>query len=377
MNSIYLDNSATTKVCPEAAEASLKIMTEVYGNPSSTHTMGREAAAALKKARSQVAKALGSLPEEVVFTSCGSESDNWAVIRGAESRARSGKHIISSEVEHDAVRKSLDYLESNGFEITRLSPEKDGSVSAESVLNAVRPDTILISLMMVNNETGGVTDIGNIARTVKAQNNSILIHTDAVQSFMKIPFAAKKLNVDFISISGHKIHAPKGIGALYIRKNTKIPPYILGGNQEYGLRAGTEALPQIVALGTATEIAYNNFDANVEHMKMLKTELVRELNVRIPFAKIIESGAPHIVNVSLPGYRSEVLMNFLESKHIYVSRSSACKRGARSHVLEAMGLDPQIIDGAIRVSFSRYNNISEVNTFCDVLCEGVQSLSHR
>ena len=212
--SIYLDNAATTRVCPEAAEAALRMMTEVYGNPSSTYKLGREAKAAVDTARRQVADALGCAPDEVYFTSCGSEGDNWALISGARLMRRQGKHIISSAVEHDAVRRSLDFLEKEGFEITRLQPDAHGAVSAAQVRQALRADTILVSLMMVNNETGAITDIAEIARMLKAESSRALLHTDAVQGFLKVPFRAKTLGADLITISGHKIHAPKGVGCL-------------------------------------------------------------------------------------------------------------------------------------------------------------------
>ena len=210
----YLDNSATTQVCPEAAQAALSAMTEEFGNPSSTHTVGREAKKLLDRSRISVASALGCAPGELIFTSCGSESDNWALLSGAESMKRKGKHIISSIAEHDAIRRSLDLLEERGFEVTRLKPGKDGAVSVDAVRAALREDTILVSLMLVNNETGAVTDIAGVSAALKAAGSSALLHTDAVQAFMKIPFSPKTLGADLISVSGHKIHAPKGIGAL-------------------------------------------------------------------------------------------------------------------------------------------------------------------
>ena len=267
---VYLDNAATTRVCPEAADIAYKVMTECYGNPSSTHTKGREAKTYLDTARSQIAAALGCSASEVYFTSCGSESDVWAITKGAESRSRRGKHIISSAVEHDAVRKTLEDLGARGFEVTYLAPEKDGAISVESVKNALREDTILVTLMMVNNETGGITDIAGIAKMLKAEGSKALLHTDAVQGFMKVPFSAKKLGADMISISGHKIHAPKGIGALYIKTGVKIKPLIRGGAQESGMRAGTEAMPQIAAFGKAAEIAFSGMQDNCEKMARLR-----------------------------------------------------------------------------------------------------------
>lgn len=374
---IYLDNAATTRVCTEAADIAYKVMTDCYGNPSSTHTKGRDAKAYLDTARAQIASALGCSASEVYFTSCGSESDVWAITRGAESAARRGRHIISSAVEHDAVRKTLEELESRGFEVTYLSPEKDGSVSADAVKAALREDTILVTLMMVNNETGGITDIAAIAKMLKGCGSKALLHTDAVQGFMKVPFSAKKLGADMISISGHKIHAPKGIGALYIKTEVKIKPLIRGGAQEGGMRAGTEAMPQIAAFGKAAEIAFSGMKDNCDKMASLRALAMSTICADIPEAQIIGGGAPHILSVSLPGWRSEVLMNFLEAEGIYVSRSSACKKGGRSHVLEAMRLPAQVIDGAIRVSFSRYNTEDDVLALCSALKRAHDTLAHR
>lgn len=374
---IYLDNAATTRVCTEAADIAYKVMTDCYGNPSSTHTKGRDAKAYLDTARAQIASALGCSASEVYFTSCGSESDVWAITRGAESAARRGRHIISSAVEHDAVRKTLEELESLGFEVTYLSPEKDGSVSADAVKAALREDTILVTLMMVNNETGGITDIAAIAKMLKGCGSKALLHTDAVQGFMKVPFSAKKLGADMISISGHKIHAPKGIGALYIKTGVKIKPLIRGGAQEGGMRAGTEAMPQIAAFGKAAEIAFSGMKDNCDTMASLRALAMSTICADIPEAQIIGGGAPHILSVSLPGWRSEVLMNFLEAEGIYVSRSSACKKGGRSHVLEAMRLPAQVIDGAIRVSFSRYNTEDDVLALCSALKRAHDTLAHR
>ena len=373
----YLDNAATTKVCDEAAQAALAAMTENYGNPSSTHTKGREANRLLEKARKQVSAALGCTPGELIFTSCGSESDNWAIINGAEAMRRRGKHIISSAVEHDAVRRSLDELESRGFEVTRLAPDEKGGVSLDSVVSALRDDTILVSLMLVNNETGAVTDISSIARAVKKACPAALVHTDAVQGFMKVPFSAKTLGADMISISGHKIHAPKGIGALYIKNGVKLKPFIVGGSQETGRRAGTEAMSQIAAFGAACEIAQAGMAENIARMQSLRERAVQRLSREIPELVLIGGGSPHILSISLPGWRSEVLMNYLEAKEVYVSRSSACKKGGRSHVLEAMGLSSRVIDGAIRIGLSRFTTEKDIDALCSALKEAHDTLAHR
>ena len=370
----YFDNAATTRVCPEAAQAALRMMTENYGNPSATYTLGRSAKAAVEEARTQIADALGCKAENLYFTSCGSEGDNWAILSGAKMMRRRGRHVISSQVEHDAVRRSLDQLEKEGYEVTRLAPNAQGGIDPEQVAAALRPDTILVSLMMVNNETGAVTDIGAIARAMKKHGSEALLHTDAVQGFLKVPFRADKLGADLITISGHKIHAPKGIGALYIRQGLKLPPYILGGGQERGMRAGTEAAPQIAAFGAAAKLGKEQMPAALEQMRQLRERAVTTLSEALDDVQFIGGGAPHILSLSLPGYRSEVLMNYLEREHIYASKSSACKKGGRSHVLEAMGLPARVIDGALRISFSRYTTTEEVDKLCQALIEAHGSL---
>ncbi len=365
---IYFDNAATTQVCPEAAQKAFEMMTQGYGNPSSGHSPGRAAREALRSARERVASALGAAePSEIFFTSCGTESDNWALLAGAEKMRRYGRHIISSQVEHDAVLKTLDKLEHDGWEVTRLAPEPDGSISISKLSSALRPDTALVSLMMVNSETGAITDIAGAAKAIKAAKCPALLHTDAVQGYMKIPFQAKNLGADMISISGHKIHAPKGIGSLYVRSGLNIAPMILGGGQEDGKRSGTEPMPQICAFAEASDQAVKAMPAAVESMERIKRHIIERVTAEIPECIIIGGGASHILCISLPGYRGEVLLNALDSRGICISRGSACKRGRRSHVLTAMGLPARVIDGAIRLSFSRYNTMQEADAFCDEL----------
>ena len=296
---IYLDNAATTRVCEEAAAAAMRMMTEQFGNPSATYRLAREAKAAVDAARAQVASALGCRPDEVYFTSCGSEGDNWALISGARSMQRKGKHIISSVMEHDAIRKTLDFLEKEGFEVTRLSPAPDGSISVGAVQAALRPDTILVSLMMVNNEIGTVTDIAGVARMLKAEKSQALLHTDAVQAFLKVPFLADKLGADLITVSGHKIHAPKGVGALYIRAGLRLPPYIHGGGQEKGVRAGTENTPQIAAFGAACEIGKQKMPAAAAQMERLRQHMIQKLSDALGENIVfLGGGAPHIQSTS-------------------------------------------------------------------------------
>jgi len=373
----YLDNSATTRVCEEAAKAAYEAMSSIYGNPSSTHTKGREAKKLLDSARGQVASAMGCKPSELVFTSCGSESDNWALLSGADAMRRKGKHIISSVVEHDAIRKTLDELEKQGYEVTRLAPDNTGAISVESVGNALRDDTILVSLMLVNNETGALTDIKAVSNMLRKSDSQALLHTDAVQGFLKVPFSAKTLGADMISVSGHKIHAPKGIGALYVRDGLRLKPFIIGGAQENSRRAGTEAMPQIAAFGAACEEASKDMSGNIRRMSELKNAIIEKLSAEIPEFRYIKTDAPHILNISLPGWRSEVLMNYLEAREVYVSKSSACKKGARSHVLEAVGMRSDVIDGAIRIGLSRFTTLDDIDALCSGLVEARNTLSHR
>lgn len=373
---IYLDNAATTRVCPEAADMAYRVMTEQYGNPSSTHARGREAKKLLDAARRELALCLGCQPKELAFTSCGSEADNWALLSGAWAASARGGHVISSMAEHDAVRKSLDELERRGYEVTRLPPDPSGAVPVQAMLDALRPDTVLVSLMLVNNETGAVNDIPGLARALKKAAPKVLLHCDAVQGFLKVPFTVKSLGADMVTISGHKIHAPKGIGALYIRSGLHLRPLILGGSQEDGRRAGTEAMPAICAFGEAARLGRALMAESTERMAGLRQRAVSRLLAENPGLVVIGGGAPHILCVSLPGYRSEVLMSVLESRGISVSKSSACKKGGRSHVLEAMGLPAPVIDGALRLGLSRYTTAEELDAFCLCLREARETLAH-
>ena len=371
---IYLDNSATTRPCPEAVEAMTKALTENWGNPSALYDFGIRAARELRTARHAVAAAMGAEPDRVFFTSGGTEADNWAVFGTAKRMGKRGKHIVTTAIEHHAILNCMKDLESQGFSVTYLQPDSLGRISVDALKAALQKDTILVSVMMVNNETGTVNDIAAVARMLKAENSIALLHTDAVQGFLKVPFSAKTLGADMITISGHKIHAPKGIGALYIRSGLKLPPYILGGGQERGMRAGTEATPQIAAFGTAAEIGSAKMAQATKTMAELRAHAIDRLTAEVDGLVVIGGGSPHILSISLPGYRSEVLMNFLEARGIYTSKSSACKKGGRSHVLEAIGLPANVIDGALRISFSRYTTREDIDALCDALRDAKQSL---
>lgn len=361
---VYFDNSATTRVCDEAAQAVIKMMTEEFGNPSSTHRLGREAKAELDKARKNISAAVGALPEEIFFTSGGTEADNWAMFGAAELMRHRGKHIITTAVEHDAILKSAAKLENMGYEVSYIGTDTAGRMDMRAFKNALRDDTVLVSAMLVNNETGAVNDIAAISQELKRRKSAAILHTDAVQAFCKIPFTAKSLGADLITLSSHKIHGPKGAGALYIRKGLRMPPMILGGGQEKSYRSGTEGLPNIVGFGVAAKIGLEMLPQTCEKLRKLREYTKNRVLELIPDAVIIGNGdAPHILSVSLPGYKSEVLMNYLDAEGICVSKSSACKKGGRSHVLEAMGLSNRLIDGAIRVSFSRMNTEEEAEYF--------------
>ncbi len=366
---IYLDNAATTRPCPEAAEAVARAMTVLWGNPSATHAPGREARAALEKAREQVLSALGAGEGSLTFTSGGTEADNLALKCAARKQVHRGKHIISSRAEHDAVLKSLEDLKGRGFEVTLLDPDPSGRIPVEAVGEALRPDTVLVSLMLVNNETGGVTDIPAVSKLLKDRGSAAILHTDAVQAFLKLPFTPKSLGADLITLSSHKICGPKGAGALWCRKGLRLPPLIHGGGQEDGLRSGTEPMPAILGFGAAAEALSRRRDL-LAHYTALREVLRRELPNAL-FLGRPEDCAAHICSLAYPGAKAEVLQNHLDSLGVCVSRGSACAKGRRSHVLEAMGLPPEVIDGALRVSFGPDTTAEEAGEFCRILREGV------
>ena len=365
---VYLDNAATTRVCPEAARAALEAMTEGYGNPSSGYALGQAAAAALKEHRAAVAGRLGCAPEELVFTSCGTEGDNWAVRAAADYGRRKGRHIITTAIEHAAVLEPVKALAAQGYEVTYLKPDRSGHVSADALRAALRPDTVLVSMMLVNNELGTVLPVAQAARLVRRLGSSALIHCDGVQGFLKIPFTPAELGVDLLTVSGHKIHAPKGIGALYIRRGLKLPPLIRGGGQEEGLRSGTEATAQIAAFAAAVRAGAATREADIRYMAGLKAETLARLQEAVPGLKPIGSGtAPHILAVTLPGYKSEVIVRFLSDRGICLSSGSACHKGKPSHVYAALKLPKSDLDGALRISFSYDTTQQDVDALADGL----------
>ena len=373
---VYLDNAATTRVCAEAADIAYKVMTECYGNPSSTHTKGREAKAYLDTARSQIAAALGCSISEVYFTSCGSESDVWAITRGAESASRRGKHIISSAVEHDAVRKTLEELEGRGFEVTYLDVDEFGTVKLEELKKAIRPDTILISIMFANNEIGTIQPIKEIGAIAK--EHGILFHTDAVQAYGHVPINVDDLGIDMMSASGHKVNGPKGIGFLYIRKGVKIRSFIHGGAQERKRRAGTENVPGIVGFGKAAEIAMKTMEQRAEHESGLRDYLIERVMAEVPYTRVNGHRTmrlPNNVNFAFQFIEGESLLIMLDGKGICGSSGSACTSGSLdpSHVLLAIGLPHEIAHGSLRLTLSEDNTREEM----DFVAESIKAIVDR
>ena len=348
-----LDNAATTQTRPEAAQAAVTAMTEEWGNPSSRYAFGQEASGRLKEHRAHVAAGLGCRPEEVYFLSCGTEGDNWAIAAAVEKNRRKGKHIITTAIEHAAVLEPIRELERQGYEVTWLQPDQQGIITAEQVEAALRPDTILVAMMLVNNELGTVLPVAETARAIRAARCPALLHCDAVQGFLKVPFTPEGLGVDTLAVSGHKVHAPKGIGALYIRRGLRLPPLIRGGGQEEGLRSGTEPTAQTAAFAAAVEAGRASLERDLAHRRELKDYAARTLREQVPGLELIGAGtAPHILPVTLPGYKSEVVLRFLSDRGIYVSSGSACHKGKPSHVYAALKLPKPQLDGILRISFS-------------------------
>lgn len=366
----YLDNAATTPVREEAAQAALEAMTVGWGNPSARYALGSAAAAQVKSWRSDVAAGLGCAPEEVCFTSCGSESDNWAIRAAVELGKRKGKHIVTTAIEHAAILEPCKALERQGYEVTYLQPNKQGNIDTGDLEKALRPDTVLVSMMLVNNELGTVLPVKEAARAIQRSGCPALLHCDAVQGFLKVPFTPKELGVDLLSVSGHKIHAPKGIGAMYIRKGLKIPGMILGGGQEEGLRSGTEPTAQIAAFAAAVRAGKASLKEDLAHMAELKEYAISRLTGEVPgLVVLVEGGAPHILPISLVGYKSEVVVRYLSDRGVYVSSGSACHKGKPSHVYAALKLPKKEQDGVLRVSFSYDTTKEDV----DALVEGLQA----
>lgn len=374
----YLDNSATTAVTPEVAALAAHIMTEQYGNPSSLHRRGFWAERALTEARGQVAAVLRCRPEEIIFTSGGTESNNLALLGAARAARRRGNRIVTTAVEHHSVLAVCRQLESEGFEVAYVSPDAGGVITPESFAAACDEKTVLASCMMVNSETGALHDIPAIAAACRRKNPGILFHADCVQAFGRLEIAPARWGVQLVSVSGHKIHAPKGVGALYVAKGVRLLPPLYGSGQERGLRPGTENLPGICAMGLAAERMNARRAENAAHFTALRQKLITNLS-QSPAVCINspQAAAPYIINLSVEGIRSEIMIHYLEQFGIYVSSGSACAKGERSHVLTAMGLPEDRIDSAIRVSMTDTTAEEEIDEFCRRLLQGAATLAKR
>ena len=365
---IYLDNSATTKPCKEAVEAMMQAMTENWANPSALYSFGIETGRQLRSARHAVAAAMGAEPDRVFFTSGGTEADNWAIFSTVKRFGKRGKHIITTAIEHHAIGHCMKELEAQGFEVTYLQPDSTGTVTLDALKAALRKDTILVSIMMVNNEVGSVMPIAQMAKLTHKLCPDAVFHTDAVQGFLKVPFAAKTLGADLISVSSHKVHGPKGVGALYISPRLKsFPAFMIGGGQEGNYRSGTEGTPAIfgfAAACTAVAAAYKE-DASAE--KALISSLADKLSTLEGIHINGSHEAPHVLSIAVPGVPTQNSINILQDHGICVSAGSACAKGHRSHVLEAMKVAPEIIDGTFRVSICKDTTESELEQLYTVI----------
>ena len=366
----YLDNSATTRPCEAAIDATVQALRQTWHNPSSLYRPGDEAHRVLESARADVARALGADAACIYFTSCGTEADNWAVFSACARMKKRGRHIITTAVEHHAVLRPFEHLEQEGFEVTYLQPDALGRVSLETLQSALRPDTVFVSVMMVNNESGAVMPISQMAAATHRNHPDAIFHTDAVQGFLKLPFRASSLGADLISISGHKVHAAKGTGALYIRKGLNLPPYLLGGGQEKGFRSGTEGVPLIAGFGAACREGAATLKDDLARMSALRDRAREGLSAISGVELLGAADAPHIVSFAVPGMRSQGILNQLQDRGVFVSAGSACSKGHRSHVLTAMGLPAATIDGAVRASLSRETTEDEI----DALIAAVRAL---
>ncbi len=374
---IYLDNSATTAVSQEVAQVVFDVMTTKYGNPSSLHGKGLEAELVIKGAREHIAKGLMVPPETVFFTSGGTESNNIALFSAAAKGMRSvpKPKIVSTAFEHPSVLEPLRRLEEQGAELVLLCPDKQGRIHPEAIAGQVDGNTVLVSAMAVNNEFGSVLDVMEIAKAVKRKNPEVIVHCDAVQAFCKLPLGFGHSYIDLVSVSGHKLHAPKGVGALYINKRLKLAPRVFGGGQESGMRAGTEPTSLIAGFGEAVRVGMQLYSGTTQHVRALNALLregagaLSEVVINSP-----QNALPHILNLSVPGVPSEVMMRYLEERGIYVSSGSACGRGKKSYALRSAELPPDVVSSAIRVSIGRYNTQGEIETFIQALADGIRTL---
>ena len=365
---IYLDNAATTPVPKAVADAVYDVLLHHCGNPSSQYPAGQEMKKAVEGWRAVIAGALHCPPEHLHFTSCGTESDNWAIQAALWQGRHTGKHIITTAVEHSAILEPCKLLAQQGYDVTYLKPGRDGNITVEQVANALREDTVLVSMMLVNNETGCVFPVAETARLLREKKSPALLHCDAVQGFLKVPCDPAGWGVDMMSLSGHKLGAPKGIGALYIGPRLREPrPLLPGGGQERGLRSGTEATAQIAGFAKAVELRLENYDAKLAHMTALRDYCREKLLAMGGVVPVGAGTAPHILSVSLVGYPSANIVTELGTEGICISAGSACHQGKASHVVSALGLDKKTAAGVIRISFSPDNTTEDVDALCDAL----------
>ena len=362
----YFDYAATTPVRREVI-AAMTAALEQFGNPSSRYPYGAQAAKRVKEDRATVAQALGCAPDEVFFTSCGTEGDNWAIRKGVEMNRRKGRHIVTTAVEHAAVLETCKDLEQQGYEVTYLKPDKTGHIAVDDLRAALRPDTALVSMMLVNNELGTVFPIAQCVQAVKDYDKGILFHCDAVQGFLKLPTVLTGLGTDLVTVSGHKLGAPKGVGALYVKKGVRLRPLLTGGGQEEGLRSGTEATAQIAGFAEACRQIMAD-RTRLERMQAIKDYALDRLKAEIPKLEVISTGdAPHICAVTLPGYKSEVVVRVLGDQGVCISSGSACHKGKPGHVFAALGLPKPWLDGALRISFSPDSTRDEADRLVSAL----------
>jgi len=367
---IYLDHAATTPVPPEVAKTVYDCLTEGYYNPSSRYGAGLSAKERLEQDRAVIAGALGCPKEQLIFTSCGSESDNWAIRAALWQGRHKGKHIITTAIEHSAVLECCKDLQLQGYEVTFLKPDSKGQISLQQVQDALREDTVLVSMMLVNNETGNLLPVREVAELLQQSGSSALLHCDAVQAFLEVPFTAAELGADFIAVSGHKIGAPKGIGALYVSQRAmKLRPLLFGGGQENGLRAGTEATAQVAGFAKAVQLRQETLTQDLRYMEELKLYAKEQLSKIETLCFVGLHQAPHILTFSLPGYPSGNIVNDLSAQDICVSAGSACHKGQPSHVFKAMNLPKKVAAGTIRISFSPRTTREEIDALCAALLQ--------
>ena len=376
MNEIYFDNAATTRVDDDIAALAVKVMCEHYGNASSLHSKGVQAQLLMQKAEKQLLSAMGAKSGRIIFTGGGTEANNLALFGGSNARKRRGNRIITTTIEHSSVIDSARELKERGFDVIEISPRSDGRIDPQELLSYCNDQTILVSVMAANNEVGTIQPIEMIAKPLKRLSPNALFHVDAVQAFGKMPLSVTKLGVDLMTVSGHKIHAPKGVGALYIADKVKVSPQVFGGGQQSKIRPGTESVPLITALGQAAENAVKNMSENAQKVSEAKEELIIQLaqiggiTINSPSVNCM----PYILNCSAVGYRSETVLHFMEAEGIFISSGSACSMGARSHVLSAMGKNQREVDSALRISFSKYNTPEQAKIFAEKLTIAMKTL---